>query len=125
MAGFLLADGEAACAGPPLRPKPADHRPARGGDAVGFLKERSFQRGLAAGITIYAPAIVLSALLGWRLDFTIVGCGLVVTAYTVAGGSEAVSVTQKYQLAVGIHETEQHWHGAFVRSHDLVYAGEC
>jgi SSS family solute:Na+ symporter len=58
------------------------------------------QRGLAAGITIYAPAIVLSALLGWRLDVTIIGCGLLVTAYTVVGGSEAVSVTQKYQLAV-------------------------
>jgi Na+/proline symporter len=58
------------------------------------------QRGLAAGITIYAPAIVLSALLGWRLDLTIVGCGLLVVIYTVAGGSEAVSVTQKYQMAV-------------------------
>ena len=30
------------------------------------------QRGLAAGITIYAPAIVLSTVFGWRLDVTIV-----------------------------------------------------
>lgn len=58
------------------------------------------QRGLGAGITIYAPAIVLSAVMGWRLDLTIVCSGLVVIAYTVAGGSDAVSHTQKYQLAI-------------------------
>jgi len=58
------------------------------------------QRGLAAGITIYAPAIVLSALFGWRLDATIVLTGLLVVAYTVAGGSDAVTITQKYQMAV-------------------------
>jgi len=58
------------------------------------------QRGLAAGITIYAPAIILSTMLGWRLDLTIVLSGLLVIAYTVTGGSEAVSLTQKYQLAV-------------------------
>ncbi len=59
-----------------------------------------FHRGLGAGITIYAPAIVLSTVMGWRLDFTIIGSGLVATAYTVSGGSDAVSHTQKYQLAV-------------------------
>ncbi len=58
------------------------------------------QRGLAAGITIYAPAIILSTMLGWRLDLTIVLSGLLVIVYTVAGGSEAVTLTQKYQLAV-------------------------
>ena len=58
------------------------------------------QRGIGAGITLYAPAIVLSTVMGWRLDVTIVASGLLVIAYTVAGGSEAVNVTQKYQLAV-------------------------
>jgi len=59
-----------------------------------------FHRGLGAGITIYAPAIVLSTVMGWRLDLTIIGSGLVATGYTVSGGSDAVSHTQKYQLAV-------------------------
>jgi solute:Na+ symporter, SSS family len=58
------------------------------------------QRGLAAGITIYAPAIILSTMLGWRLDLTIVLSGVVVIVYTVAGGSDAVTHTQKYQLLV-------------------------
>ena len=58
------------------------------------------QRGLAAGITIYAPAIVLSTVFGWRLDITILLTGLVVITYTVAGGSEAVTVTHQYQMAV-------------------------
>src|SRR4051812_15033257 len=58
------------------------------------------QRGLGAGITIYAPAIVLSTVFGWRLDLTIVASGSVVIAYTVAGGSDAVSHTQKDQLGV-------------------------
>ena len=50
--------------------------------AVIFL----LQRGLGAGITIYAPAIVLSTVMGWRLDVTIVCSGLVVIVYTAAGG---------------------------------------
>jgi SSS family solute:Na+ symporter len=58
------------------------------------------QRGLAAGITIYAPSIVLSALLGWDLTYLIYGIGLLVIIYTVSGGSKAVSVTQKHQMAV-------------------------
>jgi len=58
------------------------------------------QRGLAAGLTIYAPAIILSTMLGWRLDLTIVLSGLLVIIYTVIGGCEAVSLTQKYQMAV-------------------------
>jgi len=58
------------------------------------------QRGLAAGITIYAPAIVLSAVLGWDLNVTILAVGIVVIVYTVSGGSKAVSFTQKWQMAV-------------------------
>lgn len=58
------------------------------------------QRGLAAGITIYAPAIILSTVLGWRLDLTIILTGLLVIIYTVAGGSQAVSLTQKWQMAI-------------------------
>jgi len=58
------------------------------------------QRGLAAGITIYAPAIILSTILGWNINLTIFCIGLVVIIYTVAGGTRAVSVTQKQQMAV-------------------------
>jgi len=58
------------------------------------------QRGLGAGITIYAPAIVLSTVMGWRLDVTIIASGLVVLVYTVVGGSDAVNLTQKYQIGV-------------------------
>jgi SSS family solute:Na+ symporter len=58
------------------------------------------QRGLGAGLTIYAPAIVLSTVMGWRLDATIVCSGLLVVLYTVAGGCDAVSLTQKYQIGV-------------------------
>ena len=58
------------------------------------------QRGLAAGITIYAPAIILSAILGWPLDVTCLGIGLAVIVYTVSGGTRAVSQTQKQQMIV-------------------------
>ncbi len=58
------------------------------------------QRGLAAGITIYAPAIILSTLLGWNLTWTNVLIGTLVIVYTVSGGTEAVSITQKQQMAV-------------------------
>lgn len=57
-------------------------------------------RGLAAGITIYAPAIVLSKVMTWNLDYTIIVIGLIVIAYTVAGGAVAVSQTHKLQMAV-------------------------
>ena len=58
------------------------------------------QRGLAAGITIYAPAIILSTILGWSLSLTILVIGVVVIFYTVVGGTKAVSVTQKQQMIV-------------------------
>src|SRR4051812_11367421 len=56
------------------------------------------QRGLAAGITIYAPAIILSTMFGWRLDLTIILSGVLAIVYTTTGGSEAVSLTQRYQM---------------------------
>jgi len=58
------------------------------------------QRGLAAGITIYAPAIILSTLLDWNLTYTILVIGTLVIVYTVSGGTRAVSVTQKQQMIV-------------------------
>jgi len=58
------------------------------------------QRGLAAGITIYAPAIILSTLLGWNLTLTNIFIGLLVIVYTVSGGTKAVTQTQKQQMAV-------------------------
>jgi len=58
------------------------------------------QRGLAAGITIYAPAIILSEILGWPLSFTIIFIGVLVIIYTVSGGTKAVSQTHKQQMAV-------------------------
>ncbi|MEK9613201.1 MAG: sodium:solute symporter [Flavobacteriaceae bacterium] len=58
------------------------------------------QRGLAAGITIYAPAIVLSVVLGWNLKFLIVLVGVLVITYTMIGGTKAVNVTQKQQMFV-------------------------
>ncbi|HRE91468.1 MAG TPA: sodium:solute symporter, partial [Myxococcota bacterium] len=57
-------------------------------------------RGLAAGITIYAPAILLSSILGWPLEGTSIGIGLVVILYTVVGGSKAVSQTQRQQMLI-------------------------
>jgi len=58
------------------------------------------QRGLAAGITIFAPAIILSAVLGWDLVTLNIIIGVLVIIYTVTGGTKAVSVTQKQQMAV-------------------------
>jgi SSS family solute:Na+ symporter len=58
------------------------------------------QRGLAAGITIYAPAIILSVVLGWNLKFLVVIIGLLVVLYTVIGGTQAVNVTQKQQMFI-------------------------
>ena len=64
--------------------------------AILFLIHRS----LAAGITIYAPAIILSSILGWNLSFTILLVGILVIVYTVSGGTKAVSLTQKYQMGI-------------------------
>lgn len=58
------------------------------------------QRGLGTGITIYAPSIILSALLGWNLTFLNIIIGVLVIIYTVSGGTKAVNVTQKQQMFV-------------------------
>ncbi|AUS06372.1 sodium:solute symporter [Pseudotamlana carrageenivorans] len=58
------------------------------------------QRGLAAGITIFAPAIILSVVLGWDLLTLNIIIGLLVIVYTVSGGTRAVNVTQKHQMVV-------------------------
>jgi Na+/proline symporter len=55
---------------------------------------------LAAGITIYAPAIILSTILGWNLNLTNLIIGVLVILYTVSGGTKAVSVTQKQEMAI-------------------------
>ncbi|MFY8198924.1 MAG: sodium:solute symporter [Bacteroidia bacterium] len=58
------------------------------------------QRGLAAGLTIYAPALILSTALGWDLLWTNLLTGSVVLAYTLSGGSRAVARTQLLQMSV-------------------------
>ncbi|MBS7786683.1 sodium:solute symporter [Flavobacterium sp. CYK-55] len=58
------------------------------------------QRGLGTGLTIYAPAIILSALLGWNLTWMNVIIGVLVIIYTFVGGTKAVNVTQKQQMFV-------------------------
>ena len=64
--------------------------------AVLFLIQRSF----SASITIFAPAIILSTVLGWDLITTNIIIGLLVITYTVSGGTKAVNFTQKYQMGV-------------------------
>ena len=58
------------------------------------------QRGLAAGITIFAPAIILSVVLGWNIVTLNIVIGVLVIIYTVSGGTKAVTVTQKQQMFV-------------------------
>lgn len=58
------------------------------------------QRGLGTGLTIYAPAIILSSLLGWNLTLLNVVIGILVIIYTFSGGTKAVNVTQKQQMFV-------------------------
>jgi Na+/proline symporter len=58
------------------------------------------QRGLSAGITIFAPSIILSSVLGWNLITLNIIIGTLVIIYTVSGGTEAVNVTHKQQMAV-------------------------
>lgn len=58
------------------------------------------QRGLGTGLTIYAPAIIMSSLLGWNLNLMNFMIGLLVIIYTVSGGTRAVNVTHKQQMFV-------------------------
>lgn len=72
-------------------------------------------RGLAAGITIYAPAIILSVILNWDLNWTIILIGVVVIIYTMFGGTTAVSQTQKQQMIIILS-------GIFVAFMYLIYS---
>jgi Na+/proline symporter len=58
------------------------------------------QRGLASGLTLYAPSLILSALLGWNIYYTNLFIGGIVILYTVAGGSKAVSYTHLQQMTI-------------------------
>nr|MCU0355486.1 sodium:solute symporter [Cytophagales bacterium] len=58
------------------------------------------QRGISTGVSIYAPAIVLSAILGWSVQWTCVLNGVLVLVYTVSGGTKAVSYTQLGQMSI-------------------------
>ncbi len=58
------------------------------------------QRGLAVGFTIYAPALILSNILGWNIYWTCIIIGGIVVSYTVAGGAKAVAYVHKQQMLV-------------------------
>ena len=58
------------------------------------------QRGLAAGFTIFAPALILSALLGWDINWTVIVIGILVIIYTASGGTNAVNKTHILQMTV-------------------------
>jgi solute:Na+ symporter, SSS family len=71
------------------------------------LKTRTFAaslflilRGLSAGITLFAPSIVLSSILGWNIIVTTLMIGIFVIIYTVSGGTRAVSLTQRTQMTI-------------------------
>ena len=58
------------------------------------------QRGLAAGFTIFAPALIISVLLGWNIELTIIIIGLLVVLYTASGGTDAVNKTHLLQMII-------------------------
>lgn len=58
------------------------------------------QRGLACGLTIYAPAVVLSVVLGWNLYLTNLIIGVLVISYTASGGTKAVAHTNFWQMVI-------------------------
>ncbi len=58
------------------------------------------QRGLAAGITLYAPSIILTQVMGWNFNVVLFGAGIAVIFYTISGGTQAVYVTHKHQMTV-------------------------
>ena len=57
-------------------------------------------RGLSTGISIYAPSIILSSILGWDIFWTNIFMGGLLIIYTVTGGAKAVAYTQQLQLAI-------------------------
>ncbi len=59
-------------------------------------------RGLSTGISIYAPSLILSSLLGWNIHYTNIIMGSLLIIYTVSGGARAVAHTQKLQLIIVI-----------------------
>ena len=58
------------------------------------------QRGLSTGLSIYAPSLILSAILGWDITWTNIISGSIVMLYTISGGSSAVSHTHMQQMAI-------------------------
>ena len=58
------------------------------------------QRGLAAGFTIFAPALIISAILGWSINWTILTIGVLVIIYTASGGTKAVNKTHVLQMTI-------------------------
>jgi len=58
------------------------------------------QRGMSTGISIYAPAIIVSSILGWNIYWTNIFMGGFLIIYTVLGGTKAVAHTQKLQLFI-------------------------
>jgi solute:Na+ symporter, SSS family len=58
------------------------------------------QRGLSTGISIAAPSIILSSLLGWDILWTNVAMGGLLIVYTVTGGAKAVAYTQQLQMII-------------------------
>src|SRR5687768_11476860 len=60
------------------------------------------QRGLSTGITLYAPALIVSVILGWNIHITNIVIGALVIIYTSSGGTKAVSWTQTHQLMIAL-----------------------
>ena len=60
------------------------------------------QRGLSTGITLYAPALIVSVILGWNIHVTNIVIGILVIIYTSSGGTKAVSWTQTHQLLIAL-----------------------
>ncbi len=58
------------------------------------------QRGLAAGFTIFAPSLILSVILGWDINLTVIITGTLVVIYTTTGGTKAVNQTHIHQMII-------------------------
>jgi SSS family transporter len=60
------------------------------------------QRGLGTAMTLYAPALIVSLVLGWNIQLTTIAIGALVIVYTATGGTKAVSWTQMHQLGISL-----------------------
>lgn len=58
------------------------------------------QRGLSTGISVFAPSLILSSLMGWDIIWTNILLGGLLIIYTISGGAKAVAYTQQLQLAI-------------------------